>query len=203
MAADPPNVVLIVADDLGWMDTSHYGSEFFETPNVDRLGAEGMTFTDAYAASPLCSPTRASIMTGQYPARIGITAPACHAEEERLDDGVPLEGSPEQRVVPNRSATRLSTDHHTLAEALSDEGYTTGHFGKWHLGWNPTTPYLTGSMWTSRTLPRRDRPTATTRLGRSGPVTARSTRRSRLPGRPEHRGRDGRGGRQLHRGPRR
>lgn len=137
MAADPPNVVLIMADDLGWMDTSHYGSEFFETPNVDRLGAEGMTFTDAYAASPLCSPTRASIMTGQYPARIGITAPACHAEEERLDDGVPAEGPPEQRVVPNRSATRLSTDHHTLAEALSDEGYTTGHFGKWHLGWEP------------------------------------------------------------------
>src|SRR5688572_3802872 len=84
-AADRPNVVFILADDLGWADTSAYGSKYHETPNLDRLARRGMRFTQAYAANPLCSPTRASILTGLYPGRIGITAPACHLPEERLE----------------------------------------------------------------------------------------------------------------------
>ena len=79
-AAEPakPNILFILADDLGWSDTTLYGTtRFYETPNIQRLAARGMTFRNAYAANPLCSPTRASIMTGLYPARIGITAPCC------------------------------------------------------------------------------------------------------------------------------
>src|SRR5688572_20334660 len=69
----PPNVILILADDLGWSDLGCYGSTFHETPNLDRLAAQGMRFTQAYAACPVCSPTRASILTGQYPQRYDIT----------------------------------------------------------------------------------------------------------------------------------
>ncbi|MBI3972106.1 MAG: sulfatase-like hydrolase/transferase [Chloroflexi bacterium] len=89
----PPNVVFILADDLGWRDTSLYGSTFYETPNIDRLAARGMLFTQAYAANPLCSPTRASIMTGLIPSRIGITQAAGHLPEgehieDRLEGGI-------------------------------------------------------------------------------------------------------------------
>ena len=69
----PQNIVLFLIDDLGWMDLSCMGSSFYETPNLDRLAREGARFTDAYAACPVCSPTRASIMTGKYPANVGIT----------------------------------------------------------------------------------------------------------------------------------
>src|SRR6185369_15299541 len=79
-----PNVVFILADDLGWRDTSLYGSKFYETPNLERLARRGMMFMNAYAASPLCSPTRSSILTGLYPARIGITMPVCHLPVEHL-----------------------------------------------------------------------------------------------------------------------
>src|SRR5579859_3820999 len=72
-AADPPNILFIIADDLGRQDLGCYGSSFHETPNLDRLAAQGMRFTQAYAACPVCSPTRASILTGKYPARVGIT----------------------------------------------------------------------------------------------------------------------------------
>ena len=68
-----PNFVFILIDDMGWPDTGCYGNTFHETPNIDRLASQGMRFTDAYAACPVCSPTRASIMTGKYPARLGIT----------------------------------------------------------------------------------------------------------------------------------
>ena len=70
---DPPNILLILTDDLGWMDLGCYGSTFYETPNIDRLADQGMRFTDAYAAANVCSPTRAAIMTGRYPARLGLT----------------------------------------------------------------------------------------------------------------------------------
>ena len=69
----PPNIVLIIIDDMGWVDTGVYGSMFYETPNIDRLAAEGARFTQFYTASPVCSPTRASIMTGKYPARLNLT----------------------------------------------------------------------------------------------------------------------------------
>lgn len=127
-----PNVVFILADDLGWRDTGCYGSTFYETPNIDRIAARGMRFTQAYSASPLCSPTRASIMTGQYPARVGITWASCHLPlqlEKRLDPGTPA-----VRVLNADHLTRLKPDYFTLAEALKANGYATAHFGKWHLG---------------------------------------------------------------------
>ena len=139
-----PNLVFILADDLGWRDTSLYGSTFYETPNIDRLAKRGMMFSNAYAANPLCSPTRASIMTGLYPARIGITAPVCHLPEEKLQETVREKGPANQKLLVCDSATRLSLDHYTLAEALRDAGYRTGHFGKWHLGPDPYDPLHQG-----------------------------------------------------------
>ena len=83
--SNPPNIVFILADDLGWSDTTLHGTtKLYRTPNIQRLAQRGMTFRRAYAASPLCSPTRASILTGQSPARHGITAPVCHLPEARL-----------------------------------------------------------------------------------------------------------------------
>jgi len=86
IAAEPPkNIVLILADDLGWADTTLYGkTSLYETPNIERLAARGMTFTNAYAASPICSPTRASIMSGQNPARHGMIQPVGHGPEVRF-----------------------------------------------------------------------------------------------------------------------
>ena len=132
-----PNVVFILADDLGWRDTSPYGSTFHETPNIDRLARRGMRFTNAYTANPLCSPTRASILTGLYPGRIGITAPVCHLPDERLEAALVPTARPDQRAVPQQSATRLKHEYITLAEALKEAGYATAHLGKWHLGREP------------------------------------------------------------------
>ncbi|MEK6235634.1 MAG: sulfatase-like hydrolase/transferase, partial [Planctomycetales bacterium] len=95
--ADKPNIVFIMADDLGWRDLSCFGSEYFQTPNVDKLAARGMKFTQAYAANPLCSPTRASVLTGLWPARIGITAPACHLPQVVLEKSLRKPG-PRTRV---------------------------------------------------------------------------------------------------------
>lgn len=139
-----PNVVFILADDLGWMDTSLYGSKFCETPNIDALAKRGMMFTQAYAANPLCSPTRASIMTGQFPARIGITAPQCHHPTEVFEASLPKQGPPWDKAISCTSATRLKQEYVTLAEALKEAGYKTGHFGKWHLGHEPYDPLHQG-----------------------------------------------------------
>ncbi len=132
--AKRPNLVFVLIDDMGWMDSSVYGSQYYETPNVDRLATRGMLFTDAYAANPLCSPTRASIMTGKYPARLRITQPAGHLPP--LPD-VPLlaEKAPAwQRVIAPRSRRFLPLEERTLPEALKDAGYSTCFIGKWHLG---------------------------------------------------------------------
>jgi len=107
---DKPNIVFILADDLGWAELGSYGNKFNETPNLDKLSCEGMRFTDAYAAAPVCSPYRAALMTGQYPARVGIT----------------------DYLRPN-DTKHLSTDYVTIAEMLKRAGYTTGVIGKWHL----------------------------------------------------------------------
>jgi arylsulfatase A-like enzyme len=140
-----PNVVLVLADDLGWSDTTLYGqTKFYRTPNVQRLSERGMLFTQAYAANPLCSPTRASIMTGLYPARIGITAPACHLKEEIFEETLEARGSPRNKALQCRSATRLRQEYFTLAEVLKQAGYATGHFGKWHLGAEPYSPLEQG-----------------------------------------------------------
>ncbi|NQU20107.1 MAG: sulfatase [Candidatus Nealsonbacteria bacterium] len=139
-ATSPPNIVFVLVDDLGWMDTSVYGSQFYETPNVDRLAKQGMRFTNAYAANPLCSPTRASILTGQYPGRLRFTTPAGHLPQVVLDPQLPERGPPRQKAVTPPTRTRLPNDYFTVAEALKEAGYTTGFFGKWHLGRDPYLP---------------------------------------------------------------
>jgi arylsulfatase A-like enzyme len=119
----PPNVVLILADDLGWADLSSYGSRFHETPHLDSLAKEGIRFTNAYAACPVCSPTRASIMTGKYPARLGLTnyLPGQHP-------------TPYSKLTGVTSVQQLALEETTIAEVLKKGGYATAEFGKWHLG---------------------------------------------------------------------
>ena len=142
--ARKPNVVFILADDLGWRDTTLYGSKYYETSNIDRLSTRGMVFNNAYAAAPICSPTRASIMTGLYPARLGITIPVCHLPEVVLEQSVVAKARPTQKALQCNSVTRLKQEYFTLAEALKAGGYTTGHFGKWHLGMEPYDPLHQG-----------------------------------------------------------
>ena len=130
-----PNIVFILADDLGARDLGCLGSTFYETPNLDRLAKRGARFSQAYAASPLCSPTRSSILVGQYPARTGITAPTCHLSQVQLQKKLE-DGGPNTRVFAASSLTRLGPQYFTLAEAMKEAGYATDHFGKWHLGHN-------------------------------------------------------------------
>lgn len=139
--AKPMNVIFILADDLGWADTTLYGhTRLYETPNLERLAKRGMTFSRAYANSPLCSPTRASIMTGQTPARHGSTAPQHHTGAVRLRASVASSGSPGNKALITQSVTRLDTAYPTLGKLLKAAGYATGHFGKWHLGPEPYSP---------------------------------------------------------------
>ncbi|BCX47638.1 hypothetical protein HAHE_15460 [Haloferula helveola] len=144
-AADKPNIVFILADDLGWADTSLYGhTDFYRTPHIARLAERGLTFTRAYSASPLCSPTRAAILTGISPARIGVTAPQCHLPQVTLESSTTEKGPPHKKSTVPTSASRLRTEFRTIAEALKDAGYATGHFGKWHLGPDPFSPLQQG-----------------------------------------------------------
>lgn len=136
----PPNVVFILADDLGWRDTGLYGSKFYETPHIDALAERGMMFTNAYAAAALCSPTRASILTGLHPARIGMTIPSGHLEQVILEKSLQPRGRVNHPALMAGSVSRLDLEYFTLAEALKAAGYKTGHFGKWHLGREPYDP---------------------------------------------------------------
>ena len=143
--APKSNIVFILADDLGWSDTTLYGNTtYYKTPNLERLARRGTVFTQAYAASPLCSPTRSSIMTGLSPARTGITEPECHLPAVRMHASVEPGAPPYQKLLNCVSATRLDTKYFTLAEALKGAGYATGHFGKWHLGPEPFSPLQQG-----------------------------------------------------------
>ncbi len=116
-----PNIVFILADDLGRYQLSSYGSKFYETPNIDRLVKEGVRFTNAYAAAPICSPTRASIMTGKYPARLHLT------------DFIPGGNPKDKKLITPDWQKHLPLKEVTIAESLKNAGYVTGHFGKWHL----------------------------------------------------------------------
>ena len=128
-----PNVVFVLADDLGWADLEPYGSLYHRTPNLARLAKRSVRLTQYHAASPLCSPTRSSILTGLYPARTGITAPVCHLPQVQLEKRL-SPGNPNQRALVADSLTRLKTEYTTLANVFHDAGYATAHFGKWHLG---------------------------------------------------------------------
>ncbi len=129
-----PNVIFILIDDMGWKDLSCYGSTFYETPNIDRLAAEGLRFSNAYAACPVCSPTRASILTGKYPARLGVTNFIGHG------GGHPSKG----KLIDAPYIDHLPPDEFNLARALGAAGYTTWHVGKWHLGLEPYWPEKQG-----------------------------------------------------------
>lgn len=122
------NIVLILADDLGWADLGCYGNTYHQTPNLDRLAADGMRFTDAYAASSVCSPTRSSILSGKYPARNDLT--------------IWLNGSSPAyaKLLDAPFATELALEEVTIAEALKEVGYATASVGKWHLGGEPFYP---------------------------------------------------------------
>jgi arylsulfatase A len=122
-AADKPNVVLILIDDLGQRDLGCYGSTFYKTPYIDKMAKEGIRFTDYYSACPVCSPTRASILTGKYPQRMNIT------------DWIPgRDDRPDQRLKPPPIRNELPLEEITIAKSLKAHGYATALIGKWHLG---------------------------------------------------------------------
>ena len=120
-AERPPNIVLLLADDLGWTGVGCYGSDLHETPHIDQLAAAGLRFTSAYAACTVCSPTRASIMTGQYPARLHLT------------DFIAGQNRPFEKLTIPAWTKHLRPEAVTVAEALKRAGYATAHVGKWHL----------------------------------------------------------------------
>jgi len=140
-AERPPNIVLIVADDLGWKDVGFMGSDYYETPNLDRLAGEGLVFTRAYASAANCAPSRACLMSGMYTTAHGIYTVS---PSERGDPRT-------RRIIPAVNADSLQHGFYSLAEALHDRGYVTINIGKWHLGKDPRTQGMDynvgGSTW--------------------------------------------------------
>ena len=126
----PWNVVLFLADDLAWNQVGYHGTTFYETPTIDAVAAAGMTFSNAYSANPVCSPTRASLMTGKNPARLQIT------------DYIPGSPYPYARLLRPAEVPGLPLEEVTIAELFKSQGYATGHFGKWHL--NVDKEYVPG-----------------------------------------------------------
>jgi len=127
-AAGKLNIVFILIDDMGWTDLGCYGSRYYETPNVDRLARQGMQFSDAYAASCVCSPTRASILTGKYPGRLHITHAIPIQGAERIKEPLPLLEAIYKKNLPLEEVT--------IAETLKDAGYVSASMGKWHVCWD-------------------------------------------------------------------
>ncbi len=131
-----PNIILIVADDLGWTDLGAYGSRYYESPNIDRLAREGMKFSAAYA-NPNCAPTRAALLTGRYSPRTGVYT---------VDTGA--RGKEEfRKMIPAENVKTLALEEVTFAEALRDAGYATAHMGKWHMGGEGHLPTDQGFDW--------------------------------------------------------
>jgi arylsulfatase A len=122
LAPTKPNIVLILVDDLGWRDVGYAGSDLYKTPNIDRLSDQGVRFTRAYSAHPVCSPTRAAILTGKNPVRVGIT------------DWIPGDRPKDELMDTPEINNQLALSEVTLAENLKKEGYRTWSIGKWHLG---------------------------------------------------------------------
>ena len=131
--AESPNIIFFIVDDLGWSDVGCYGSTFYETPHIDSLAEAGIRFTNAYATCHVCSPSRASILTGKYPARLQLT----DWINGRKDFPFQSLRQPENKLA-------LPLEESTLAEILRASGYSTGHFGKWHLGEHPAGPLQQG-----------------------------------------------------------
>lgn len=123
-----PNIVFILIDDLGWTDLGCYGSDFYETPNIDKLSQQGMLFTDAYSTSCVCSPSRVSILTGKYPGRLHITHAIPIQGAERLKAPLP--------VIEAIYKKNLPLEEVTVAEALKGNGYVSAFMGKWHVCWD-------------------------------------------------------------------
>ncbi len=133
----PPNIVFILIDDLGWRDVGFMGNDFVETPNIDRLARRGIVFTQAYASAPNCAPTRACLMSGQYPPRHGIYT---------VVDPRQPPGSPWHKLLAAESRSELATEVVTLPETLREQGYATGFFGMWNLGRGRTGPVTPGGQ---------------------------------------------------------
>ena len=132
-----PNVVLFLADDMGWMDSGVYGSQYYETPNIDKFSKRAMRFTNAYS-QPLCSPTRGSLLSGQYSARHGITTASGHQPPQPAGHVFLPETAPANApMLLPESKNYLEPAQITLAETLKGAGYRTAHIGKWHLGLTP------------------------------------------------------------------
>tara|TARA_B100000683_G_scaffold9794_1_gene10835 strand:- start:1588 stop:3084 length:1497 start_codon:yes stop_codon:yes gene_type:complete len=121
---DKPNIILIVADDLGWSDLSYMGSEYYETPNIDKLSKSGMTFYNGYASSANCAPSRATMLSGKYHTEHGIYTVRNSDRGSRKT----------RKIIPIETKTTLDLDFFVIPEMLKEVGYTNGHFGKWHLG---------------------------------------------------------------------
>ena len=140
-----PNVILIVVDDLGWMDLSCQGSDYYKTPHIDRIAKEGVRFTNGYAACAVCSPTRAALQTGRYPARIGVTdwiRSLFQRGKVGTPDRNPTEyvGGKNRKLLCPPNPFWMEHDEVTIAEVLGSHGYKTAYIGKWHLGdeaWYP------------------------------------------------------------------
>lgn len=124
---EKPNIVFIFLDDLGWTDVGYMGSEYYETPNIDRLAEGGMIFTNAYSNAANCAPTRASLLSGQYAPRHGVYTVANPARGESKD----------RRLIPTENSRKISLDKITIAEALKPAGYTSAAIGKWNVGNSP------------------------------------------------------------------
>lgn len=148
IAAERPNVIVILVDDMGWMNLSCQGSRYYKTPNIDRIAKAGMRFTNGYAACAVCSPTRATLQTGRYPARTGVTDWIRGSWQRKGDQKYTKTAPAEYIATPGRELLCppnpywLEHDELTIAEILGEAGYQTAHIGKWHLGdedWYPPT----------------------------------------------------------------